>query len=228
MSGIDSWYSDYLSSALTQPWRKLPAALIEENSITYIRPASTFDYSFDVIPAMNNLGKEDFLVSNDKLPIGTIPIFATSSPEYQASVTKMVHCANDVFADFLKSDEGLGFCGSVCMIGDSMGAILAYDALCRDIIRSSSEGSVNEVLENCSNRNRSLSGNNGESIPSSPKIITSDSEGNKVSCYYVTRLSSFLEHWITPNRIHVGRMPSAYSHVSQADIFHAFCKKKLT
>ena len=51
----------------------------------------------------------------------------------------MVTCANEIFADFLKSEEGLGFCGQVCLIGDSMGAILAYDALCRDMKRSSSE-----------------------------------------------------------------------------------------
>ena len=74
-------------------------------------------FSFDVIPSLNNVGKEDFVVSNDRLPIGTIPILATSSPEYQASVSKMVTCANDVFADFLKSEEGLGFCGQVCLIG---------------------------------------------------------------------------------------------------------------
>jgi hypothetical protein len=92
---------------------------------------------------MNNLGKEDFVASNDRLPIGTIPILSTSSPEYQTSVTKMVTSANEIFSDFLKSEEGIGFCGQVCLIGDSMGAILANDALCRDIKRSSSEGSVN-------------------------------------------------------------------------------------
>ena len=72
-----------------------------------------------MIPSLNNVGKEDFVVSNDRLPIGTIPILATSSPDYQASVTKMVTCANDIFADFLKSEEGLGFCGQVCLIGKS-------------------------------------------------------------------------------------------------------------
>ena len=95
-----------------------------------------------MIPTLNVLGKEDFVVSNDRLPIGTIPIFAGSSPEYQTSVTKMVSCANEVFANFLQSDEGLGFCGHVCVIGDSMGAILAYDALCRDIKRSSRYGTI--------------------------------------------------------------------------------------
>ena len=127
-----------------------------------------------MIPALNGLGKEDFVVSNDRLPIGTIPIFAGSSPEYQSSVSKMVSNANEVFANFLQSEEGSGFCGHVCLIGDSMGSILAYDALCRDIKRSSSEGSVNEDL------NRRSPFNGGESIPSSPKIRTStDHEGIK-------------------------------------------------
>ena len=87
----------------------------------------------------------------------------------------MVSNANEVFASFLQSEEGSGFCGHVCLIGDSMGSILAYDALCRDIKRSSSEGSVNEDLNN----RRSPFNNGGESIPSSPKIRTStDHEGN--------------------------------------------------
>ena len=135
--------------------------------------SSLSPYSFDVIPSLNNVGKEDFVVSNDRLPIGTIPIFATSSPEYNTSVNKMIMSANQVFTDFLHSEEGLGFCGQVVLIGDSMGAILAYDALCREIKRSSSEGSVNEDQS----RNRSHSGES--SRPSSPKVITTiDPEGH--------------------------------------------------
>ncbi len=79
----------------------------------------SFLSSFDVITTMNASGIEDFGVSNDRLPIGTIPIFAASSPEYQASVSKMVNAANNVFADFINSDEGQGFCGHVCLIGMS-------------------------------------------------------------------------------------------------------------
>ena len=107
---------------------------------------------------------------------GTIPIFATSSPEYHTSVNKMVANANQVFTDFLHSEEGLGFCGQVVLIGDSMGSILAYDALlCREIKRSSSEGSVND--DHSSSRNRSQSGES--SRPSSPKVVTTmDPEGH--------------------------------------------------
>ena len=66
-----------------------------------------------------------------------------------------------------------------------MGAILAYDALCRDIKRSSSEGSVNADPD-LNGRYRSLSG--GESGASSPKTITStDADGqlNFIPMYIV-------------------------------------------
>ena len=72
-------------------------------------------------------------------------------------------------------------------IGDSMGAILAYDALCRDIKRSSSEGSVNADAD-LNGRYRSLSG--GESGASSPKTITSTDADGK--CFYTLyEISSF-------------------------------------
>lgn len=148
-----------------------------------------FFFSFDVIPSLNNVGKEDFLVSNDRLPIGTIPIFSTSSPDYHSSVNKMVASANDVFSSFLKSEEGLGFCGQVCLIGDSMGAILAYDALCRDIKRSLSEGSVNDDLSTPNNRYRSQS---GESGPSSPKIVTSADADSKSLSRLTSKKSLFV------------------------------------
>ena len=61
-----------------------------------------------------------------------------------------------------------------------MGAILAYDALCRDIKRSSSEGSVNADPD-LNGRYRSLSG--GESGASSPKTITSTDADGK--CFYI-------------------------------------------
>ena len=82
--------------------------------------------------------------NNDQLPIGIISLFATAAPEYQQAVTEMVAQANSVYQNFLESEEGFGFCGQVCLIGDSVGAILSYDALCRRITRSRSENSNNE------------------------------------------------------------------------------------
>ena len=102
-----------------------------------------FNYSFDVTPT--NVGStcnsasglaqsptDNFGVSNDRLPVGTIPIFATSSPEYEANLNKVIASANQVYQDFIRTDEGYGFCGQICLVGDSVGSILAYDALCRE------------------------------------------------------------------------------------------------
>ncbi len=70
-------------------------------------------------------------VSSDHLPVGTIPLFATASaPAYAEAISKFTLEANRIFADFLRSEEGRGFCGQVCLVGDSVGAIVAYDALC--------------------------------------------------------------------------------------------------
>ena len=112
-------------------------------------------FSFDVTPSnvanANNpptgVGQsptDNFGVSNDRLPVGTIPIFATSSPEYEANLNKVIASANQVYHDFIRTDEGYGFCGQICLVGDSVGSILAYDALCREnsLKRASSDNSV--------------------------------------------------------------------------------------
>ena len=43
----------------------------------------------------------------------------------------MIGSANKVYNEFLQSEDGMGFCGQVSLVGDSVGSILAYDALCR-------------------------------------------------------------------------------------------------
>lgn len=73
--------------------------------------------------------------------------------QYVDTLNKMIQNANSTYRYFLKSEEGFGFNGNVCLIGtksqtfcipsqgsldafvflklgDCMGAILAYDALC--------------------------------------------------------------------------------------------------
>ena len=118
-------------------------------------------FSFDVTPTNvgntnNTMGDisfapstaDNFGVSNDRLPVGTIPLFATSSPEYEANLNKVIVSANQVYHDFLRSDAGYGFCGQICLVGDSVGSILAYDALCREssLKRTSSETSVSGTI----------------------------------------------------------------------------------
>ena len=64
------------------------------------------------------------------LPLTSIPLLTTTAPQYQEYVREVVGEANKVYQGFIQSQEGLGFSGQVCLIGDSVGAILAYDALC--------------------------------------------------------------------------------------------------
>lgn len=86
-------------------------------------------------------------ITHDTIPIGAIPLLATSTPEYHDAVTKVVSGANQVYQEFIKSEEGRGFNGQVCFIGDSVGSILAYDALCRSTQYQSRQNSENSILD---------------------------------------------------------------------------------
>ena len=50
---------------------------------------------------------------NQNFLINTIPLFATGSPEYASAVAQTISEANAVFAEFTRSEEGLGFTGQV-------------------------------------------------------------------------------------------------------------------
>lgn len=60
-----------------------------------------------------------------------IPVLATSRPDYQEYVSQLISLANKEYQDFLQTEEGFGFSGQVCILADSVGSLLAYDALCR-------------------------------------------------------------------------------------------------
>ncbi|XP_021113246.1 membrane-associated phosphatidylinositol transfer protein 2 isoform X3 [Heterocephalus glaber] len=68
--------------------------------------------------------------SQDHIPLAALPLLATSSPQYQEAVATVIQRANLAYGDFIKSQEGMPFNGQVCLIGDSVGGILAFDALC--------------------------------------------------------------------------------------------------
>lgn len=58
-------------------------------------------------------------------------MLATCPPDFQEAISKVIANANAVYGEFLKTEEGKGFNGQVAIIGDSMGSVLAHDALCR-------------------------------------------------------------------------------------------------
>uniref|UniRef100_A0A3B4VNY3 Phosphatidylinositol transfer protein membrane associated 2 n=1 Tax=Seriola dumerili TaxID=41447 RepID=A0A3B4VNY3_SERDU len=68
--------------------------------------------------------------SQDHIPLAALPLLATSAPQYQDAVATVILRANQVYSDFIKSLEGASFNGQVCVIGDCVGGILGFDALC--------------------------------------------------------------------------------------------------
>lgn len=105
--------------------------------------SSLSPYSFDVSPSCTDVPQ----VTHDSIPIGAIPILATSNSDYQESVSRTVAATNAVYQDFLNSEEGHGFSGQICFVADSLGSILAYDALCRSVEGKSRHGSENSILD---------------------------------------------------------------------------------
>ncbi|KAI8513252.1 Membrane-associated phosphatidylinositol transfer protein 2 [Branchiostoma belcheri] len=70
------------------------------------------------------------VLSKEHLPIGAMPLLAAVSADFPEHVAAVIRRANQVFHDFLASPDGAGFCGQVCLIGDCVGGILGYEALC--------------------------------------------------------------------------------------------------
>ncbi|XP_044586561.1 protein retinal degeneration B isoform X3 [Cotesia glomerata] len=106
--------------------------------------SSLSPYSFDVSPSCVDSPQ----ITNDTIPIGSIPLLACSSSDYQDAVSKVITGANQVLGEFIKSDEGRGFAGQISFVGDSVGSILTYDALCRSVQYQSRHDSENSILEN--------------------------------------------------------------------------------
>ncbi len=50
---------------------------------------------------------------SETLPINAIPLFATSNPGYQTTLTNAVASANKVYQEFISSKEGKYFSGQV-------------------------------------------------------------------------------------------------------------------
>ncbi|XP_064309058.1 membrane-associated phosphatidylinositol transfer protein 1 isoform X1 [Phalacrocorax carbo] len=77
--------------------------------------------------------------SQDHIPLAALPLLATSSGSYQHAVGAVIARANQAYSAFLHSGEGAGFCGQVVLLGDCVGSILGFDALCQS--RAGSGGS---------------------------------------------------------------------------------------
>ncbi|XP_056630466.1 protein retinal degeneration B isoform X1 [Diorhabda sublineata] len=105
--------------------------------------SSLSPYSFDVSPSCTDVPQ----ITHDSIPIGAIPILASSTSEYAEAVSRTISAANTAYQEFIKSEEGQGFAGQVCFVADSMGSILGYDALSRTTKYASRHGSENSILD---------------------------------------------------------------------------------
>lgn len=102
----------------------------------------------------------------DSIPFSALPLFAVSSYEYHENVYSVISQCNKLYLEFLKSDDGKGFSGKVCLIGDSVGSIVGFDALCNGTSPNNLYGSEMSI-QNCQESVKSL--------PSNPIISITDS-----------------------------------------------------
>ncbi|XP_044053666.1 membrane-associated phosphatidylinositol transfer protein 2-like isoform X6 [Siniperca chuatsi] len=107
--------------------------------------------------------------SQDHIPLAALPLLATSAPQYQEAMATVIVRANQVYADFIKSLDGAAFSGQVCLIGDCVGGILGFDALC------SSNQTINES-QNSSRRDSVVSVQDQDLL--APGIIVNSGHGS--------------------------------------------------
>ncbi|XP_078404070.1 membrane-associated phosphatidylinositol transfer protein 3 isoform X1 [Cetorhinus maximus] len=112
--------------------------------------------AFSLVSNLNPYSYDDGCLSSseDHIPLAALPLLAISSPQYQEAVTMVISRANQIYNEFLKSEDGIGFNGQVCLIGDCVGGILGFDALCYsahttcESQNSSRRGSIGSIQDN--------------------------------------------------------------------------------
>ncbi|MGH0181713.1 UNVERIFIED_CONTAM: hypothetical protein FKN15_007583 [Acipenser sinensis] len=113
--------------------------------------------------------------SVDHIPLAALPLLAISSPQYQEAVATVITRANQVYHDFLKSQEGAGFSGQVCLMGDCVGGILGFDALCFSACtRAESQGSSRQDSTESLQENPRVSEGGGLDFSSSKRLSKSN------------------------------------------------------
>ncbi|KAK6306366.1 hypothetical protein J4Q44_G00232910 [Coregonus suidteri] len=97
--------------------RLVPCPAICAEAISLVSNLSPYSYDESCLSS-----------SQDHIPLAVLPLLATSAPQYQEAVATVIMKANQVYNDFIRSIDGTTF--KVCLIGDCVGGILGFDALC--------------------------------------------------------------------------------------------------
>ncbi|KAM4589593.1 membrane-associated phosphatidylinositol transfer protein 3 isoform 2-T2 [Fundulus diaphanus] len=127
--------------------------------------------AFSLVSNLNPYSYDESCVSSsvDHLPLAALPLLAIVSPRYQDAVATVIDRANQVYRSFLQSEDGQGFSGKVCLMGDCVGGVLCFDALC--FSNHPRPGSPNSSSRN--NSTESLKDNTGRLQELSPGLSSS-------------------------------------------------------
>ncbi|XP_035289649.1 membrane-associated phosphatidylinositol transfer protein 3-like [Anguilla anguilla] len=127
--------------------------------------------AFSLVSNLNPYSYDESCLSSsvDHLPLAALPLLAIAAPHYQDAVATVIARANQVYHSFLQSQDGQGFMGQVCLIGDCVGGVLCFDALC--FSGSQRHGSPGNNSRNDSTE--SLKDNSGLLGDASPSLSSS-------------------------------------------------------
>ncbi|XP_013878331.1 membrane-associated phosphatidylinositol transfer protein 3 isoform X2 [Austrofundulus limnaeus] len=129
--------------------------------------------AFSLVSNLNPYSYDESCVSSsvDHLPLAALPLLAIVSPRYQDAVATVINRANQIYHNFLQSEDGQGFTGQVCLMGDCVGGVLCFDALC--FSNHPRPGSPNNNSGSRNNSTESLKDNTGRLGESSPGLSSS-------------------------------------------------------
>uniref|UniRef100_A0A8D2CYN7 Membrane-associated phosphatidylinositol transfer protein 3 n=1 Tax=Sciurus vulgaris TaxID=55149 RepID=A0A8D2CYN7_SCIVU len=120
------------SSVLEKVMRAHFPAALGHILIKFVPCPAICSEAFSLVSNLNPSSHDEGCLSSsqDHVPLAALPLLAISSPQYQDAVATVIERANQVYSEFLKSSDGIGFSGQVCLIGDCVGGLLAFDAIC--------------------------------------------------------------------------------------------------
>uniref|UniRef100_A0A8C2XFH1 Membrane-associated phosphatidylinositol transfer protein 3 n=1 Tax=Cyclopterus lumpus TaxID=8103 RepID=A0A8C2XFH1_CYCLU len=156
---------DTLASVLEKVTRAHFQAVAEHIKIKLVPCLAVCAEAFSLVSNLNPYSYDESCVSSsvDHLPLAALPLLAIVSPRYQDAVAIVIARANQVYHRFLQSEDGQGFTGQVCLMGDCVGGVLCFDALC--FSNHQRPGSPNSSKNNSTESLKDNSGLLGESSP---------------------------------------------------------------
>ncbi|XP_045442605.1 membrane-associated phosphatidylinositol transfer protein 3 isoform X2 [Pipistrellus kuhlii] len=101
------------SSVLEKVTRAHFPAALGHILIKFVPCPAICSEAISLVSNLNPCSHDEGCLSNsqDHVPLAVLPLLAISSPQYQDAVATVIEQANQVYAEFLKSPDGIGFSG---------------------------------------------------------------------------------------------------------------------